>query len=112
MYDPELFCLYFYVAVGRAAVRPELPLYPDHVVVSPPDCPDRVVVDRLHYAREVWAPAPLHRTGVAPSLWVTLGWASEAIFFDCQDISPHVDEQILVSLKLLVLLFQAPCSGY
>ena len=65
MYDPELFRLYFYEAVGQAAVRPELPLYPDHVVVGPPHCPDRVVVDRPHYAREVWAPAPLHRTEVA-----------------------------------------------
>ena len=56
MYDPKLFCLYFYVAVMQAAVRPELPLYPDHVVVGPPHCPDRVVVDRPYYAREVWAP--------------------------------------------------------
>ena len=53
MYDPELFCLYFYVAVGWAAVRPELPLYPDRVVVGLPHCPDRVVVDRPHYVREV-----------------------------------------------------------
>ena len=65
MYAPELFCLYFYVAVGRAVVRPELPLYPGHVVVGPPHCPDHVVVDRPYYAREVWAPAPLHRTEVA-----------------------------------------------
>ena len=60
---PELFRLYFYEAVGQAVVRPELPLYPDHVVIDPPYCPYRVVVDRPHYAREVWAPAPLHRTG-------------------------------------------------
>ena len=45
MYDPEVFCLYFYVAVRQAAARPELPLYPDHVVDGPPHCPDRVVVD-------------------------------------------------------------------
>ena len=63
--DPELFLVYFYEAVGQAAVRPELPLYPDHVVVRPPHCPDRVVVDRPHYPGEVWAPAPLHRTKVA-----------------------------------------------
>ena len=65
MYDPELFCLYFYVVVGRAAVRPELPRYPDRVVVGPPHCPDRVVVGQPHYVREVWAPTPLHRTEVA-----------------------------------------------
>ena len=34
MYDPELFRLYFYNALGQAAVRPELPLYPDHMVVG------------------------------------------------------------------------------
>ena len=43
---------------------------------------------------------------------VALGWALEAVFFGCQDISPSVDEQILFSLKLLLFLFQAPCSGY
>ena len=43
---------------------------------------------------------------------VALGWALEAVFFGCQDISPSVDEQILLSLKLLLFLFQAPCSGY
>ena len=43
---------------------------------------------------------------------VALGWALEAVFFGCQDISPSVNEQILFSLKLLLLLFQAPCSGY
>ena len=51
MYDPELFRLYFYEAVGQAIVRPELSLYPDRVVVGPPHCPDRVVVDRPCYAR-------------------------------------------------------------
>ena len=65
MYDPEMFRLYFFVAAGRAAVRPELPLYPDHVVVGPPHCPDHVVFSRPHYAREVWAPTPLRRTEVA-----------------------------------------------
>ena len=39
------------------------------------------------------------------------GWALEAVLFGCQDISPSVIEQILVSLKLLLLL-QALCHGY
>ena len=44
MYDPELFCLYFYGAVGQAAVRPELPLYPDREGgVGQPPCLDHVV---------------------------------------------------------------------
>ena len=53
MHDPGLFCLCFFVAAGQAAVRLELPLYPDREVVGPPHCPDRVVVGRPHYAREV-----------------------------------------------------------
>ena len=65
MYNPELFYLCFFVVARRAAVRLELPLYPDHEVVGPPHCPDRVVFDRMHYAWEVWAPAPLRRTEVA-----------------------------------------------
>jgi len=44
--------------------------------------------------------------------WVALCWVPEGVFFGCQDISPPVDEQILFSLKLLLFLFQAPCSGY
>ena len=36
----------------------------------------------------------------------------EAVFFRCQDVSPSVDEQVLFGLKLLLLLFQAPCGGY
>ena len=64
MYSPELFCLRFYEAVGRA-VRPELPLYPDQEVVDPPHCPDRVVFSRPRYTREVRAPVPHHRTEVA-----------------------------------------------
>ena len=64
MYDPELFRLYFYGAVGQAAVRPELPLYPDRGVVGPPHYPDHVVVVP-HCAREVWAVVPPHRTEVA-----------------------------------------------
>ena len=46
MCDPELFRLYFYEALGQAAIRPELPLYPDHVVVGPPHCPDRITRGR------------------------------------------------------------------
>ena len=46
------------------------------------------------------------------AFWVALGWVLEAVFFRCQDVGPSVDEQILFSLKLLLLLFQAPCSGY
>ena len=65
MYDPELFCLYFSLVLGWAAIRLQLSLYPDHEVVGPPHCPDRVVFGRPHYAREVWAPTPLHRTEVA-----------------------------------------------
>ena len=42
---------------------------------------------------------------------VALGWALEAVFFGCQDISPSVDEQILFGLKLLLFLFQAPRGG-
>ena len=54
MYDPELFYLYFVVGVRRAAVRLELPFYPDHVVVGQP-----------HYVMGVCAPAPRRRTEVA-----------------------------------------------
>ena len=45
-------------------------------------------------------------------LWVTFGVALESIFLGCQDFSPSVCEQILISLELLLLLFQASCSGY
>ena len=44
-------------------------------------------------------------------LWVTFGVALESIFLSCQDFSPSVCEQILISLELQLLLFQAPCSG-
>ena len=44
------------------------------------------------------------------AFWVALGWALEAVFLGCQDISPSVE--VLFSLKLLLFLFQAPCSGY
>ena len=43
---------------------------------------------------------------------VALGWALEAVFFGCQDISPSVDEQVLFGFKLLLSLLQAPCGGY
>ena len=38
--------------------------------------------------------------------------AFESIFLGCQDLSPSISEQILVSLKLLLLLLQALCHGY
>ena len=44
--------------------------------------------------------------------WVTFGVALESIFLGCQDLSPSVCEQILISLELLLLLFQASCSGH
>ena len=59
MYNPELFCICFYVAVGWAVVRPELPLYPDRRVAFQPPYPGHVVVGP-HYAREICAPAPPH----------------------------------------------------
>ena len=60
MYDYELFYLCLYGEVGRAAIRLELPLYPDRVVVGQPHCPDRMVVGQSHCARVVQAPAPPH----------------------------------------------------
>ena len=54
MCDHELFYLCLYSEVGRACVRLELPLYPDHVVIRQPHC-----------VMMVWAPAPHHRTEVA-----------------------------------------------
>ena len=39
------------------------------------------------------------------------GWATKAVFLGGQDFSPSIIEQILVSLKLLLFLFQAPRSG-
>ena len=38
--------------------------------------------------------------------------ALESIFLGCQDFSPSICEQILISLKLLLLLFEAPRSGH
>ena len=55
MYDLELFYLYFLFRVRWDAVRLEVPLYPDRMVVGYPHCPDRVV--------QVLAPP--HRTEVA-----------------------------------------------
>ena len=45
-------------------------------------------------------------------LWVTFGVALESVFLGCQDLSPSVCEQILISLKLMLFLFQAPRSGH
>ena len=38
--------------------------------------------------------------------------ALESIFLGCQDFNPSVCEQVLISLELLLLLFQAPRSGH
>ena len=65
MYGRGLIYLCLCDEAGWAGVRLELPLYPDHEVVGPPHCPDRVVFGRPHYAREELAPAPLRRTEVA-----------------------------------------------
>ena len=54
MCDPELFRLYFYEAVGQAAVWSELPLYPGRGVAGQPPCLDHAVVVP-HYAREMCA---------------------------------------------------------
>ena len=54
MCDHELFYLCLYNEAGRAGVRLELPLYPNHVVVGQPHC-----------VMMVRAPAPHHRTEVA-----------------------------------------------
>ena len=60
----ELFRLYFYEAVGLAAVRPVLLLYPGRGVAGRPPCLDHVVVVP-HYAREMCAPVLPHRIEVA-----------------------------------------------
>ena len=44
--------------------------------------------------------------------WATFGWALESVFLGCQNLGPFVCEQVLISLELLLLLFQASCSGY
>ena len=64
MFDPELFRLYFCKAVGQAAIRPELPLYPGRGVAGRPPYLDHVVVV-LHYARETCALVLPHRIEVA-----------------------------------------------
>ena len=53
MYDHELFYLCLYNEAGRAGIRLELPLYPNHVAVGRPRC-----------AMMVWAPAPRHQSEV------------------------------------------------
>ena len=45
-------------------------------------------------------------------LWVTFGVVLKSIFLGCQDFSPSIREQVLISLELLLLLFQAPHSGH
>ena len=54
MYMPELFYPCLYTEVVRAAVRLELPLCPDHMVVGQPHC-----------VLTAWAPTPRHRIEVA-----------------------------------------------
>ena len=44
--------------------------------------------------------------------WPVSRLAFESIFLGCQDFSPSICEQILISLDLLMLLFQASCSGH
>ena len=44
-------------------------------------------------------------------LWAIFGGGLESVFLGRQDLGPSVCEEILVSLELLLLLFQAPCSG-
>ena len=94
MYIPELLYLYLYSEVVWAGVRPELSFCPGHVVVGQP-----------HYVLMVRVRGPHRQIEVQFALRVTFGWALEAIFLDCQDISPSIVEKILTSLKLLLLLF-------
>ena len=54
MHGHGLIYLYLCDEAGRAGVRLELPLYPDHVVVGQPHC-----------AMMVWALMPRRRTEVA-----------------------------------------------
>ena len=95
----EQFCLYGEVV--QVGVRLGLPLCPDHVVVGQPHC-----------ALMARAPMPCHQIEVIICAWVTFEWSLEAVLLGFQDVSPSIIEKILVSLKLLLLLFQAPCSGY
>ena len=44
--------------------------------------------------------------------WVSPARGLESVFLGRQDFGPSVCEQILVRLELLLLLFQASCSGY
>ena len=44
--------------------------------------------------------------------WPVSRLALESVFLGCQDFSPSICEQVLISLKLLLLLFQAPRSGH
>ena len=43
--------------------------------------------------------------------WPVSRVALESIFLGCQDFSPSICEQVLISLDLLLLLLQAPRSG-
>ena len=52
-------------------------------------------------------------SGFVPATgWPVSRLAFESIFLGYQDFSPSICEQILISLELLLLLLQAPRSGY
>ena len=44
--------------------------------------------------------------------WVVFCSTLESVFLGYPGLRPSVCEQILISLKLLMFLFQASCSGY
>ena len=100
----QLLSLYLYLRVVQAGVRLELPLCSGHVVVGQ--------VRQPCYARVVWAPAPHHRIGVAAYASGNSFLVTQGHILRRKDISPSVIEPILISLKLLLLLFQASSSGY
>ena len=54
----------------------------------------------------------LIRRFVPATRWPVSRLALESIFLGCQDFCPSICEQVLISLELLLLLLQAPRSGY
>lgn len=44
--------------------------------------------------------------------WPVSRLVLESVFLGCQDFSPSICKQVLISLELLLLLLQAPRSGY
>ena len=89
--------------VVRAGVRLALPLCHDHVVVGQ--------VCQQRHALAVWAPAPHRRIGVAACARGSSLLGVRGRIPRLQGLSPSVIEQILISSKLLLLLFQASRSG-